>query len=223
MNSFEGYTLVLQELLEILIPEQINRRGVSFEERFHLKSPEQLVRVRRLDKTLHDPVFSVNDDLALPAGDFNHQGIDCRFVVITENQMTFLTLPPIAGAIAIYGGGFQVEVLKNAKWLDGKAIIYWGDIDAYGFIILSRVRQFFPSVVSVMMDEVTLEQFRYMCWEGSGQMKSDGTRLRLTESERALFHHVASNNLRLEQEHISQEYISAQFKALMESFSSKKF
>jgi len=212
----ENHTAILQELLEILIPEQINRYGVTFEERFHLKSPEPMVRLRRLDQSLHHLLFTVNDDPALPADEFNRLDINCRYVVITENRMTYLTLPSMNDTIAIYGGGFGVEILKNAQWLRQKAVIYWGDIDAHGFIILSRVRQFFPSTISIMMDEATFRQFSGLCRAGAGCIKTDGTHLRLTDGEAKFFRRVAINNLRLEQEHISQDYISAQFKNLLE-------
>jgi hypothetical protein len=79
-----------------------------------------------------------------------------------ENKTTLyttLTLPKMEGAIAVFGQGNAVLNLKNTAWLIEMEILYWGDIDVQGFEILSRLREHFTNVKSVLMDKVTFETF----------------------------------------------------------------
>ena len=211
----EGYKAILAELLEYIIPGHIDRNGDTFEKRFHLKSPELLIRLRRLDTTIDKIIFTLSDDLGLPAAAFNRMNPQARYVVITENQLTFLTLPSLDNTIAVYGGGFKVENLKEAGWLQSKTVIYWGDIDMHGFLILSMVRRYFPSVISVMMDEETFLRFRGLCGVGVGSMERDDKKLNLTPEELKLYRLVREGDLRLEQEHLPQEYTSKRLKWLL--------
>lgn len=216
----EEHRGILQELLEYIIPGHINREGNTFEKRFHLKSPEPLIRIRRLDSNIDKSIFIHSPDVAFPIDAFNHLESQCQFVVITENQMTFLTLPPMKNTIAILGGGFKAEILKEAVWLKSKTIIYWGDIDMHGFLILALVRGYFPGVISIMMDRETFLRFRDRCGQGAGSQEQDEKELKLTPQELNLYHLVREGNHRLEQEHLPQEYIAAQFYKLFANFSS---
>lgn len=209
---------ILQELLEILIPDHIYVEGSHFEERFFLKSTTPLIRFRRLDNSdnkMDAGIFILSDDLALPAEVFFRLTPQCCRVIITENLMTFLTLPPLEQTMAIYGGGFKVEILKKALWLKSKTIIYWGDIDVHGFLILSMVRRYFPAAQSILMDEETFLQHMDLCGKGVGGGEKENSPLNLTEAELKLFRRIAAENLRLEQEHLPQEYIAAQFKRFL--------
>ncbi|MCP5053068.1 MAG: DUF2220 domain-containing protein, partial [bacterium] len=143
----------------------------------------------------------------------------CRYVVIVENQMTYLTLPSMESAMAIYGGGFKVENLKDADWLKGKIIIYWGDIDAHGFLILSLLRRSYPGVVSIMMEEETFLRFPQYYGKGSGSLEMEEEGLNLTPGEFRIYMMVNAGNLRLEQEHLPQYYMAEQFRKLMEETS----
>jgi hypothetical protein len=209
----QQYKGILQELLEIIIPGHIQLEGNHFEERFFLKTPEPLIRFRRLDNTdkaVDAGIFGLSDDLGLPAETFFNLNPQCGRVVITENLMTFLTLPSLANTMAIYGGGFKVEILKKAHWLKSKTIIYWGDIDVHGFLILSMVRRYFPAVQSFLMDEETFEKYKHLCGKGVGGGEQENKALNLTPAELKLYRLIAAENLRLEQEHIPQDYVAAQ-------------
>lgn len=123
--------------------------------------------------------------------------------IIAENKMTFLTLPPVRGGIGIHGSGYGAELLGRLSWLHDCRILYWGDIDAHGFQILSNLRAVLPHVRSVMMDGQTLDDHRGFVVEGS---PLDAELPRLTAGEKALYSIVRSENLRLEQEKISHSY-----------------
>jgi hypothetical protein len=212
----EHHKGILRELLEILIPGAIDWRRKTFEHRFHLKIPEPLIRMRRLDAAIDGHIFTLADDLALPASAFNRLVPQSKYIVIVENQMTYITLPALPQTIGIYGGGFNVEILKNAAWLMSRRIIYWGDIDEHGFLILSLVRRYYPNTVSIMMDVETLSRFRDRTGQGPAARQSDESSLNLTPEENELFQEIKKGNHRLEQEHLPQPYIASRFQKLIQ-------
>jgi hypothetical protein len=165
----EQHRGIVRELLEqILPPETIEREASTFEQRFGLRIDEPLVRVRLLDEQLHKRYALSLDDLSIPCSQFaaleSLRGQQC---FVTENKMTFLTLPRRRNTFVIFGGGFMVHNLGQIAWLRKSPIVYWGDIDAQGFQILSRLRSLFPHVISLMMDEETLATFVDFCVEGT--------------------------------------------------------
>src|SRR5690606_4280394 len=113
----------------------------------------------------------------------------------------FLTLPELKNAIAIWsGGGFNISYLKNVEWLKDKQFYYWGDIDAQGFQILNQCRNYFPNTVAVMMDKYTLNTFQF----GEGKPATNQKLGQLSETEMNLYNYLRQNNIRLEQEKITQ-------------------
>ncbi len=153
-------------------------------------------------------------DYSIRLSDFEKGAWNNVNVVITENKMNFLTLPPVPSAIAIWsGGGFKLSYLKNARWLKDKQIYYWGDIDEHGFQILHQLRSYYAQVKSVMMDNKTFDRFREFSSIGE-RNKPDKLSL-LNEDEAALYQTLKSiQNNRLEQEKIPQEYVEVAFSQL---------
>jgi hypothetical protein len=48
------------------------------------------------------------------------------------------------------------DALEASRWLNDRAIHYWGDIDTHGFAILDQPRGHFAHVESFLMDRATL-------------------------------------------------------------------
>ena len=71
--------------------------------------------------------FRTVEDLAVPLSQFRAFDWSDLAFLITENKMTFLTLPPISRAIGIWGGGGAAELLTLVDWLAGCRHFYWGD------------------------------------------------------------------------------------------------
>jgi hypothetical protein len=202
----EGHTGILRRLLDaLLLPETIHAEESSFERRFGLREDEPLVRFRLLDPTLQHR-FGLNlYDLSVPVSEFVNlewRGVRC---IIVENKKTFLTLPPLPDAIGVFGGGFGVEVLSVAAWLRDCPILYWGDLDAHGFEILSKLRSSFPHAVSVMMDAATLERFGMFIVPGTPS--APRSLPHLMPSEREVFVRLAHAEQRLEQERLDHAYV----------------
>ena len=157
---------ILRALLDILIEQFVKTDESDFEKRFNLKYKEKLIRIRILDEKISKSLFFGVDDISIPHTQFDNLTIPCKRVFVLENHtnfsniFNFLTLPNLAESIAIFGEGFQIGLLKNAEWLMDKQIIYWGDIDAHGFQILSQIRGYFPQTQSCMMDFGTFNDFK---------------------------------------------------------------
>lgn len=194
---------ILRTLLDELLPGP-DQDDPVFHKRFGLKYAQPRIRLRFLDPSLAlEGRFS---DISLPLSDFTTANFHCTQLIITENKMNFLTLPPMAQTVAVWGGGYAVSNLKGIDWLQDKTILYWGDIDAHGFEILSQLRSYYPDTRSVMMDEQTFDSFPD--YHGKGTLSKVSSLTCLTSEEQQLHRRVQENNERLEQEKIPQAYIN---------------
>jgi hypothetical protein len=112
-------------------------------------------------------------------------------------------------AMVIFGGGFAVSVLSSLAWLRSVEVVYWGDIDTHGFVILGRLRQLFPHVESMLTDSQTLLAHRSH-WGTEPVLARDRANL-LTADEESVYRELAG--VRLEQERISFAALEAALQA----------
>ena len=211
----EQHRGIVRELLEQILPaEAMTPEAMTFEQRFGLREKEPLVRVRLLDMQLDKRYRLPLTELSVPASQFAMldllRGQRC---IVTENEMTFLTLPPQRDTFVLFGGGFMVHNLGRVLWLAECPIFYWGDLDAQGFQILSHLRAVFPHVTSVMMDQETLSTFADFCVESTSCPIQHLPHL--TPEEHSLFVHLAREGIRLEQERISHAYALEQLERVI--------
>ena len=136
-------------------------------------------------------------------------------VFIVENDLNLLTLTQVPRGIAIRGEGNAVNRLECLDWLQVNRVIYWGDIDVEGFQILSRLRNLFPHVESIMMDRQTLESHADFVVAGNAATVSMPTNL--TPAEGDAFKWCLENNARLEQEKIWQCFAEQMVVAMMQN------
>lgn len=203
----EEHEAVLTALLRELVPAYLNEQGRTFAARLRLREPEQLVYVRILDPQLSAELpFGLNEFL-VPLSKFQTLQLPGHTVLIAENKITFLTLPPLTGAVAVWGQGFAVSLVEHATWLDTRQVLYWGDLDAAGLQILNRLRRYCPTAQPLLMDAGTLEQFQQ--FRVPALPVAAMLLQYLTASEQALFEYLAANHLRLEQERIPQVAVLA--------------
>lgn len=222
----ESRRAVLGELLEVLLPGERVKLSVPrsrFAERYGLAVKPVYVRCRSLDErglllpgragsdgslppacTGSAPVGTGPAELTLRARDAAEIALPGRRVVIVENEITYLSLPAIPDALAVFGGGYGISGLAGLTWLREREVHYWGDLDTHGFAILDQVRGFLPGVRSLLMDRSTLEEHRQH-W-GREPTPTNVRLERLTSAERALYTDLVEDryapDLRLEQERI---------------------
>ncbi len=202
---------VIKELLDILISEHIKIDEKLFEKRFNLKYAEPQIRFKVLDQEISQKIFSGIDDLAIPVSQFEVLNLPIEKVIVLENKTNFytaLTLPKMNKTIVLFGSGFSVYNLKNVHWFKNKELLYWGDIDAQGFEILSQFRAYFSHTKSVLMGKQTFDKFFE---NDNGTPTNISTKLNLTNEEQQLYDTLKKNNWRLEQEKIPFEYVNNYF------------
>lgn len=210
----EQHTGILTRLLDALLPaDAVEASEKQFERRYGLRFDTPLIRLRLLDISLHTRLGLPLADIAATTAQLARlpcSGLRC---VIVENKMIFLTLPPLEDSLVIFGGGFQVELLRELPWLHNCQIWYWGDLDAQGFQILAQIRALFPQTISLMMDEETFETFADFSIHGTPCTVNELPQL--TPDEHTLFVNLARSTRRLEQERISQVYATRRMQELV--------
>ena len=207
----ETHRGVLRDWLDQLLPAthiEAEVKGFAdpgFERRYGLRYDEPLIRVRWLDSTrAWDGAIT---DAAIPLSDLERYAPGCDHVIITENKVSFLTLPALANGLAIFGAGYAIERLAALHWLRERAVWYWGDIDTHGFAILARLRTFLPNVRSLLMDRATLHAHQSLWTEEPLEARTIVDLSGLDPDEAALYDDLRQDRLgvriRLEQERIT--------------------
>lgn len=199
---------ILRSWLDIVLPPHAIRADEEhFDRRFGLRYVEPLISVRFLDEAVRLRANLPWSECAIPLHSLASHPIAAESVLIVENKINLLTLPPITGAIALGGLGNSVGDLRYVLWLSQLPLWYWGDIDVDGFEILSRLRMVFPSVRSLLMDERTLVALRSTIG-GVGNGRLVRQKMNLLPEELAAFEVCSATNLRIEQERIPQDFVA---------------
>jgi hypothetical protein len=203
----EARKALLAELLDlILLASNVQREATGarqFDQRFGLLGKPTMLRFRLLDRALF---ISGLHDLTVPLDQFIALAPPARRVFITENEINMLAMPPLPGAMVIFGGGYAIDRLRDIAWLHARELIYWGDIDTHGFAILDRLRASMPHTRSILMDEATLQAQRPLWGTEPADKRYGGDLTRLDAAEQALFGALRDNvhgqHVRMEQERI---------------------
>jgi hypothetical protein len=190
---------VLTELLDAqLDPSRVCAAAPDFAGRYGFLRRPGYVRFRVSGAFRGFSELSVRTSEFLAAPD----GVYRAYVI--ENEITYLSFPVPADSMAILGGGYAVPLLEPLSWLAGLDVVYWGDIDTHGFVILDRLRQHLPGARSMLMDSATLLSHRdhWVAEPSPTVVPLD----RLDEDEQGLYADLAADvygrQVRLEQERI---------------------
>ena len=153
---------------------------------------------------------TVDQDFTVSEETFARLDLPVGRIYITENEINFLSFPPVPKSMVIFGAGYGFEIFSEAAWLHNCRIHYWGDIDTHGFAILDQLRTLFPAASSILMDRDTLVAHR-LHW-GQEPQPSRGELTRLTAEEQLLYDDLLFDRLapqlRLEQERIGFSWVA---------------
>jgi hypothetical protein len=213
----EAHRAVLAELLDLVLdPGRVCAEAGSFEERYGFARKPGYVRFRAgsWPRPGLGPGFGPGlglgfSEMTVRALEFMAAPPGVRRVFVVENEVTYLAFPVPSDALVIFGGGYAVSVLAPLAWLRSVEVVYWGDIDTHGFVILSRLRELFPHVESMLMDSATLLAHRSQ-WVTEPVLARDEAD-RLTPDEVAVYRELGG--VRLEQERISFAVLEAALRA----------
>jgi hypothetical protein len=202
----QRHQATLRQWLDLLLPASaIDVNETRFARRFGLRDGQEHRAIRILDLQLREELGLPFDELSLPLRSAATLPVKNATVIIVENNLNLLTLPRIPRGLGIRGEGNSVNRLEQLRWLEMNRVLYWGDIDVEGLVVLSRLRNLFPHAESVLMELDAIRQHEKDQIEGSGAMVAAPTNLTTAEAE--AFHYCLNGNRRLEQERISQPYV----------------
>lgn len=205
----ERHERVLSEWLDLVMPESVHSHETHFARRFGLLYPEMHVIVRFLDPHLQREMTCPWPELSLPISALAKLPIGSAEVIIVENKVNLLTLPPRLRTLGLGALGRAVSELRYIPWLATTPITYWGDLDIEGFEILSSLRAEFPHVQSMLMDEATLTRHQSLAGPGTGRQLAPPPHL--TPEERLAFERCLKENIRVEQERIPLNELAGEF------------
>ena len=208
---------VLAELLDLALPpaavDAAASGGGQFNRRYGFLDKPLRVRLRPLDGPLDGRLTRRlgGQDLTLDSPSFAALDLSPSAVFITENEINFLSFPPVAGGLVIFGAGYGFEMLAESAWLQRSRVFYWGDIDSHGFAILDQLRARLPATESFLMDRATLLAHAELWGVEATPTRRELPRLRPAEA--ALYDDICqqrlAQNLRLEQERVGFSWLQA--------------
>lgn len=155
-------------------------------------------------------------------GDVESLAYEPSVVVVVENKDCFDHMPEHDGLICVWGAG-NAHVgadIASLGWVRRcPRVLYWGDLDVDGFVLLDRLRASGVDAASVCMDEATCREYARLGTnvDSRGRALSaraweeivDGCGL-LTDGEREAVRLIASGALgvrRIEQERIDFDHV----------------
>lgn len=208
----EHYRPVLNDLFAYaLSPEMMDLSAANglrgFLQRYGFRDKPVRVRFRVLDAAHALLPGNHDQDITVCHETFASLNPRVSRVFITENEINFLAFPALTDSMVIFGSGYGVDMLRQAQWLQDKAVYYWGDLDTHGFAILDQLRSHLPHAVSFLMDRQTLMTHQDQ-WVIEPQPALHDLP-RLTPGERAVYDDLRWKRLqdgdpiRLEQERVS--------------------
>lgn len=200
----EDNFVALKKLLDVLLPKDwINTNEADFSGRYNIKKPNIYTQIRILDENLKHAIGF--NELALTLDDSALLNWQPQKVFIIENKACFLSFPKVKNSVAIFGEGFKSRMSKHIPWIAKAELYCWFDLDAAGFEMLNIIRQYYPAARSFLMDNETYSQFSQFSVISSYR-KLQLENLHLDELK--LYEFLQTNSRRLEQERISNRYIS---------------
>ena len=202
----ENHRRLIDSMVAVLEPER-QLLGKNYARRHGFLAAPDRVRLRFLDPALAP--FPGMTDIEVTAAAFAALRLDVDQIITTENLANFLALPSMPRTLAVFGRGYGFESIREARWLDGLELLYWGDIDTHGFHILDQLRSHQLHVRSLLMDTETLLAHRdFIVQEDS---PSRAVLTRLTHAELALYTALQRDefgqSVRLEQELLRWDWV----------------
>lgn len=170
-------------------------------------------RIRILDEALQLAGLS---DITAPLEQLANVELTPANILIVENLVSLLALPPMDDTVAIFGRGLAVTQLATLPWLHGPRVYYWGDLDTHGLRILHTLRAAGIETTSLLMDLPTLQAFEDLWVHETSPFTGELNLLTRAEAE-AYDYLRAHPGTRLEQERIDWFHVveTLQGKGLM--------
>ena len=199
---------LLLGLLRSIDPERFSPDVADLETAFSLFRKPLLFPIRWLDEALCRAEADGHVLTALPVEGLKRLAWSVGEVWLVENETNLHLLPQRSGAIAVFGFGKALSLLKDVSLFHRTRLFYWGDLDEDGFRMLATFRSMYPHAISFCMDPETVAAHQ-------AEMVDQPQRYRpvippgLTSDELDAFEQLRFSNGRIEQERIRLDHLAA--------------
>ena len=214
----ETHQTLLGDLLDVLHTGAISNSGGLCHWLNCRQKPDNWLWIRPLCPLTRSALAGL-PLLRLDAETLRTHPLPGKRILVVENLESGYALPPLAGTVAVFGGGKNIAWM-DADWLHDRQIAYWGDIDSWGLQILADARRLQPHLQALLMDEATLRKHQHHMTHESSPCESLPENLTIVEQQ--VFQRLrdrAYGNTRLEQERLAADYVASSLGAWAESVS----
>jgi hypothetical protein len=182
----------------------------KFERRFGLRERQSFRSAWVQDERLRRELGLPFAEFALPVRSLAELDVQQATIIVVENKTPLMSVPHGPRTLVLTGEGASGPDLASLPWLEQNRVLYWGDMDAAGYAILSNFRVRLPHVESILMDQATFEMHKKYARRGPGIGRQEVPGLH--EPELHMYHRCTDGNLMLEQEKLLQSHIHAAFR-----------
>jgi hypothetical protein len=196
---------VLLSLLRHIAPDRFAAGTDDIGKALGVKSKPLLYPLRWLDHSLAAQYTGGIRTLAVSSEDLQMMNPEVAEVWLVENETNLFLLQQRENAVGIVSMGNALHVLAAVPFFNKARLLYWGDLDEAGFRMLHQFRQMYPSLESILMDDITLQFHQHVVRNiDAGPVKMG---LSLTENEYAAYSYLRQIKGRIEQEQLEQAFI----------------
>lgn len=149
---FEGYRTAIIHLLDAKFDNKVSAMGLE-------------TFLGAINESAHWVLLADLDGDILPFRSMRVQTSEllsnfcsAQHILIVENEQCLYTLPAMQNTIVVLGAGLDLT-WTEADWLQQANVAYWGDIDTWGLVMLSQVRENIPSVTPLLMTKEIFQQY----------------------------------------------------------------
>lgn len=162
-----------------------------------------------------DPALLPFKRLRLTTNELAEISLPGSRLLVIENERCEHLLPAMPDTLAILGAGLDLQWLQSPNF-DTKQVAYWGDIDTWGLLMLSRARQYRPALTPLLMGEMVFQRHQQTSAVVEPVTADTKTPPGLSESEERLYQGLLTQPKgRLEQEYLPEEEVHKALSAWM--------
>lgn len=199
------YETVLLSLLKQIAPDRFPVELNDISIALGVKHKPVLYPVRWLDPVPAEKYTAGIINLAVSSEDLKKMDPEIAEVWLVENETNLYLLQQRKNALGLMSRGNALHMLSGVPFFNKARLLYWGDLDEAGFLLLHQLRKLYPSLESILMDEETLMfHQKDMRSIDTGNIKME---LNLTGTEFAAYDHLRRSKGRIEQEQLDQAFI----------------
>jgi len=202
----ENHRSVIASLLCHFEPAKYPTRINDLEKAIGLRKKPALFPLRWLDEEMARQYTAGYDVLALTPDALKRSSWDLREIWVVENETNLYLLPFRQKALALCGMGYSLHELSDIPLFSQSTLIYWGDLDEDGFIMLEMFRKYYPHAQSALMDSQTVlhhyNEIEVINYRFSRHIEG------LREKEKDGYRSLLEKKGRIEQERLQQDYVN---------------